>query len=57
MATQRDPGRTRQHLLEAAFQEIYKVGFQAASLQTILSNAGVTKGALYHHFKNKKALG
>ncbi len=57
MATQRDPNRTRQRLLEAAFQEIYKVGFQAASLTTILSNAGVTKGALYHHFKNKKALG
>jgi AcrR family transcriptional regulator len=33
------------------------LGFQSASLDTILASAGVTKGALYHHFKNKEALG
>lgn len=49
--------QTRQKLLLAAQQEIHRVGFQAASLDTILSHAGVTKGALYHHFDNKQALG
>jgi AcrR family transcriptional regulator len=53
----RDPGRTRERLLQAASREIYRSGFQSASLDTILSSAGVTKGALYHHFKNKHALG
>ena len=53
----RDPERTRQRLLEAASREIYRSGFQSASLGTILASAGVTKGALYHHFKNKEALG
>jgi TetR/AcrR family transcriptional regulator, transcriptional repressor for nem operon len=48
---------TRQRLLTAAFDEIYRHGFQAASLDIILSRAGVTKGALYHHFDNKAALG
>jgi TetR/AcrR family transcriptional repressor of nem operon len=44
-------------LLRAASREIYRSGFQSASLDTILASAGVTKGALYHHFKNKDALG
>jgi AcrR family transcriptional regulator len=53
----RDPERTRERLLQAAFREIYRSGFQSASLDTILAAAGVTKGALYYHFKNKEALG
>lgn len=48
---------TRQQLLTAAFDEIHRVGFQSASLSRILERAGVTKGALYHYFPNKKALG
>src|ERR1700729_3798838 len=53
----RDPERTRERLLHAAAREIYRSGFQSASLDGILASAGVTKGALYHHFKNKEALG
>jgi AcrR family transcriptional regulator len=48
---------TRQKLLEAAFDEMHKVGFQAASLSKILKDTGITKGALYHHFSNKLELG
>ncbi len=33
------------------------MGFQAASLKKILQHTRVTKGALYHHFPSKKALG
>jgi TetR/AcrR family transcriptional repressor of nem operon len=53
----RAPDVTRQKLLSAAFEEIYRSGFQAASLDRILAKAGVTKGALYHHFIDKAALG
>ena len=53
----REPGVTRDKLLKAAFEEIYRRGFQAASLDTILARAKVTKGALYHHFPDKAALG
>lgn len=56
-ARQRDPDRTREALLEAAFDEIYEQGFRAASLDNILRRTGVTKGALYHHFPNKTELG
>ena len=52
-----DPERTRERLLQAAAREIYRSGFQSASLDGILASAGVTKGALYYHFKNKEALG
>jgi TetR/AcrR family transcriptional regulator, transcriptional repressor for nem operon len=53
----RQPDVTRQRLLTAAFEEMYRRGFQGASLDTILAQAGVTKGALYHHFPDKAALG
>jgi TetR/AcrR family transcriptional repressor of nem operon len=53
----REPDVTRGKLLAAAFEEIYRHGFQAASLDRILTAAGVTKGALYHHFPDKAALG
>jgi TetR/AcrR family transcriptional repressor of nem operon len=53
----RAPDVTRSKLLHAALEEIHRHGFQAASLDTILERAGVTKGALYHHFPDKAALG
>lgn len=53
----RDPKRTRERLLQAAFREVYRSGFQSAGLDAILAAAGVTKGALYHHFASKEALG
>jgi len=48
---------TREKLLNAAFCEIHRHGFQAASIANILQNTGLTKGALYHHFPNKQDLG
>jgi AcrR family transcriptional regulator len=53
----RDPERTREALLQAAFGEIYRSGFRGSDVETILGSAGVTKGAMYHHFDNKEALG
>lgn len=53
----RDPERTRERLLKAGFREVYRSGFQSASIDTILAAANVTKGALYYHFESKEALG
>ncbi|MFT4075821.1 MAG: TetR/AcrR family transcriptional regulator [Asticcacaulis sp.] len=55
--SRRDSGRTREHLVNAAFEEVYQSGFRGSDLNTILAKAGVTKGALYHHFSGKEALG
>ncbi len=57
MATRRNPDKTREDLLQAGFDEIHKSGFRSADVPRILSCAGVTKGALYHHFGSKKGLG
>ncbi len=56
MAVKRNPDATRENLLHAAAGEILKHGYHAAGLDTILKRAGVTKGALYHHFSSKKEL-
>jgi AcrR family transcriptional regulator len=53
----RDPERTRERLLQAAFSEVHRSGFQSASIDTILAATNVTKGALYYHFGSKEALG
>jgi AcrR family transcriptional regulator len=53
----RDPERTRERLLRAAFQEVRRTGFRNAGINTILAATNVTKGALYHHFGSKEALG
>ncbi len=53
----RDPERTRERLLQAGFREVYRNGFQSASIDTILAATNVTKGALYYHFDSKEDLG
>ncbi len=49
--------QTRERLLQSAFCEIHRNGFQGASVADILDSTGLTKGALYHHFPTKHALG
>src|ERR1700679_1278877 len=53
----RDPERTRERLLQAGYREILRSGFQSAGIDTILAATDLTKGALYHHFDSKEALG
>lgn len=57
MNAKRSPDQTRDTILAAAFDEIHAQGFRGASIENILRRTGVTKGALYHHFPNKTALG
>lgn len=51
------PDLTRRKILESAFAEFYANGFQGGSLNHIVAAAGATKGALFHHFESKQALG
>ena len=53
----RAPENTRRKILEAAFGEFYRNGFQGSSLNRIVEEAGTTKGALFHHFQGKNELG
>jgi TetR/AcrR family transcriptional repressor of nem operon len=50
------PG-ARQKLLAAALSLIREKGYSATSVDELCAGAGVTKGAFFHHFKSKDALG
>ena len=56
MARQERAEQTRKAILDAAASRFDAVGFLGASLSDILAEAGVTKGALYFHFKSKEEL-
>jgi TetR/AcrR family transcriptional regulator, transcriptional repressor for nem operon len=50
-------GDARTRLLKAARDIIREKGFAATSIDHLCKEAGVTKGAFFHHFENKEALG
>ena len=54
---ERGADKTRRMIVEAAYSEIYHHGYQGMRLDEVLAVTGLTKGALYHHFPNKQALG
>jgi TetR/AcrR family acrAB operon transcriptional repressor len=47
---------TRQKLLEAALAVFSRNGYDATRLEDIAAEAGVTRGAIYHHFGSKPEL-
>lgn len=51
--TKEDALQTRQNILMAALDIFYQKGLSKSSLNDIADAAGVTRGAIYWHFKNK----
>jgi AcrR family transcriptional regulator len=47
---------TRARLLQAASKKFSSSGYNAASVDDICEEAGVSKGAFYHHFPSKQAV-
>ena len=54
---QPERGDARTRLLEAARDVIRARGFGATSIDDLCREAGVSKGAFFHHFAGKEALG
>jgi len=52
-----DPAGVRARILDAALGLFQRQGFNATSVHEITAAAGVTGGALHHHFPTKQALG
>lgn len=46
----------QERILEAAIKEFAYKGFEKASTNEIVKEAGISKGILFHYFKNKKNL-
>ncbi|MEZ5680073.1 MAG: TetR/AcrR family transcriptional regulator [Erythrobacter sp.] len=51
------PQNARDKLLEAGVKLIRQQGYAATSVGELCEEAGVTKGAFFHHFESKEALG
>lgn len=51
--TKQQAEETRQEILDAAIKTFSERGVSATSLADIAKSAGVTRGAIYWHFKNK----
>src|SRR5215213_4812570 len=48
--------RTRSALLESAARGLSRYGYGNLTLEQVASDAGYTRGALYHQFKDKEDL-
>jgi AcrR family transcriptional regulator len=49
-------GRTRQAVLEAAYQLVLEQGYAATSMRQIAERSGLAPGSLYNHFDRKEAI-
>lgn len=54
--TKEEAEKTRQALLASAFKVFSEKGYAKTTLQDIAEDSGVTRGAVYWHFKNKTDL-
>ena len=54
--TAEDAAKTRVALLEAALIAFEEKGWRGATFEHIAERAGVTRGALHHHFRDKRTL-
>jgi len=49
----RTPEKTRERILDAAQDLILDHGFGSTTVDAVVSRAGITKGAFFHHFASK----
>ena len=56
MAPRPDPAETRELILEAARRCFARKGYYRTSMDDIVAESGLSKGTLYWHFENKRAL-
>ena len=54
--TKAEAERTRQQIIDAARRVFFECGITKSTLEGIAAAAGVTRGAVYWHFKNKTDL-
>jgi TetR/AcrR family transcriptional repressor of nem operon len=46
----------REQIVDAAFEQFHRLGYNACGVKLITDSAGVPKGSFYNHFESKEAL-
>lgn len=54
--TPKEPSERRNEILDAARRLVYTKGFEQMTIQDILDELQISKGAFYHYFDSKQAL-
>ncbi len=54
--TKEEAEETKERIVKASVRVFAEQGFSGAESSDIATQAGVTRGAIYRHFKNKEAL-
>lgn len=54
MARNKYPEETRRKILDIAFRLFSEKGYEHTTIQDIVDRLGMSKGAVYHHFKSKE---
>ena len=49
--------QTREHIVQKNYEAIRKYGFQGLRTDKVIVELGITKGAFYHYFPDKMAIG
>jgi TetR/AcrR family transcriptional repressor of nem operon len=55
--TRSDGAATRERILDAAQTLVLRQGFSATTVDAVIGELGITKGAFFHHFPSKGDLG
>ena len=54
MARNKFPEETERKILEVSFRLFQEKGYDHTTIQDIVNGLGMSKGAVYHHFKSKE---
>ncbi|MFJ7664185.1 TetR/AcrR family transcriptional regulator [Lysinibacillus sp. NPDC097162] len=56
MARNKHPEKTVQQILSISYRLFLEKGYEQTTIQDIINELGMSKGAIYHHFKSKEEI-
>lgn len=56
MARNKHPEKTVEQILSISYHLFLKKGYEQTTIQDIINELGMSKGAIYHHFKSKEEI-
>ena len=56
MARNKHPEKTIEQILSISYRLFLEKGYEQTTIQDIINELGMSKGAIYHHFKSKEEI-